>query len=87
MFSKKKKKQRKKKKAQIGTNAGAGVVKAVRLVRSQFASGRTYDRPTRSSISVIFLGAKAHSDLVLKFHVIVHGSCAALPMETLNILP
>jgi hypothetical protein len=49
MFSKKikRKKERKKEKAQIGTNVRARVFNAGLLARSQCASGRSWDRPTR----------------------------------------
>jgi hypothetical protein len=36
---------------------------------------------------VIFLGPRANAELVLKFHVAVHASHAALPMVTLKISP
>jgi hypothetical protein len=44
------------------------------------------DRPTRSRFSVVFLGPRANADLVLKFHVALHASHAALLMVTLKIL-
>jgi hypothetical protein len=82
MFSKKRKKKREggkkkkemKKEAQIGT---AGL-----LASSQFASGRSYDRPTRSRFVVIFFGPRANAELVPKFHVALYASHAALPMVT-----
>jgi hypothetical protein len=49
------------------------------LTRSQFASGRSWDRPTRSRISMVFLGPK--------FHVALYASHAALQMVTLKISP
>jgi hypothetical protein len=42
--------------AQIGTNVMARVFNAGLLARSQFASGRSCGRPTRSWLSVGFLG-------------------------------
>jgi hypothetical protein len=36
---------------------------------------------------VVFLGPRASAELVLKFHVALHASHAALPMVTLKILP
>jgi hypothetical protein len=78
MISKKGKKKEKEKKAQIGTlvfNAGL-------LARSQFASRRSCDRPTRARFSVVFLGPRANVELVPKFHVALHASHAALPMVT-----
>jgi hypothetical protein len=55
--------------------------------RSQFASGRSCDRPTRSRFSVVFLGTRANAELVPKSHVALHASHAALPMVTLKISP
>jgi hypothetical protein len=52
---KKKKKGEEEKKAQIGTSVRALVFNAGLLARSQFASGRSCDRPTRSRFSVVFL--------------------------------
>jgi hypothetical protein len=52
------------------------------LARSQFASGRSCDRPTRSRFSVVFLGPRANAELVHKFHVALHASHAAFPMVT-----
>jgi hypothetical protein len=62
--------------AQIGTH-----VRAL-LARSQFASGRSYDGPTRSRFSMVFLGPRANAELVPKFQVPLHASHAALPMVT-----
>jgi hypothetical protein len=62
-----KKKENKNTTAQIGTNVrvcGAGL-----LARSQFASGKSCDRPTRSGFSVVFLGPRANAELVPKFQV------------------
>jgi hypothetical protein len=53
--------------------------------RSQFASGRSCDGPTRSRLSVVFLGPRANAELVLKFHVALHASHGTLPMVTLKI--
>jgi hypothetical protein len=44
-------------------------------------------RPTRSRFSVVFLDPRANAELVLKFHVALHASHAALPMVTLKISP
>jgi hypothetical protein len=57
------------------------------LARSQFASRRSWDRPTRSRFSVVFFGARANAELVPKFQVALYASHAALPMVTLKILP
>jgi hypothetical protein len=57
------------------------------LARSQFASGRSCDQPTRSRFSVVFFGPRANSELVPKFHIALHASRAALPMVTLKISP
>jgi hypothetical protein len=56
-------------------------------VWSQFASGRSWDRPTRWRFSVAFLGPRANAELVPKFHVALHASHAALPMVTLTMAP
>jgi hypothetical protein len=56
-------------------------VNAGLLARSQFTSGRPYDWPTRSRFS------RANVELVPKFQVALRASHAALPMETLKILP
>jgi hypothetical protein len=71
--------------AQIGTNVRARVLNAGLLARSQFASGRSCDRPTRSRFSVGFFGPRANAELVPKFHVAFYASHAALPMVTLQI--
>jgi hypothetical protein len=70
--------------AQIGTNVRAPGFNAGLLARSQFASGRSCDRPTRSRFSVVFLGPRANTELVPKFHVALHASHASLPMVTLK---
>jgi hypothetical protein len=54
--------------AQPGTDARVRVFSAGLLARSQFASGRSCDRPTRSRFSVGFLGPRANAELVPKFH-------------------
>jgi hypothetical protein len=66
--------------AQIGTNVRARVFNAGLLARSQFASGRSSDRPTRSRFSIIFLGPRTNAEFVSKFNVALHASHAALPM-------
>jgi hypothetical protein len=63
-----------------GFNAGL-------LARSQFASGRFCDRPTRPRFSAVFLGPRANAVLLPKFHVTLHASPAFLPMVTLKISP
>jgi hypothetical protein len=67
---------------QIGTSVRALVFNAGLLARSQFASGRSCDRPSRSRFYVVFLGPRANAELVPKFHVALHASHAALPMVT-----
>jgi hypothetical protein len=42
--------------SQIGTNVRFRGFNTGLLARSQFASGRSFDRPTRSRFSVVFLG-------------------------------
>jgi hypothetical protein len=60
----------------------ARVFNAGLLARSQFASGRSCDRPTRSRFSVVFLGPRANVELVPKFHVALHAFHAALQILT-----
>jgi hypothetical protein len=80
-------KEKKNTTAQIGTNVRVQGFNAGLLARSQFASGRSCDRPTRSRFSMVFLSPRANAELVSKFHVALHASHAALPMVTLKILP
>jgi hypothetical protein len=63
---------------------GLADLKPELLARSQFASGRSSDRPTRLRFSVLFFGPRANAELVPKFHVALHASHAALPMVTLT---
>jgi hypothetical protein len=72
------------KKAQIRTNVRARVFNDGLLARSQFASGRSCDRPTRWRFSVVFLGPRVNAGLVPKFHFALHASYAALPTVTKN---
>jgi hypothetical protein len=87
MFSKNRKGRGKRKKAQIWTSVRVRVFNAGLLARSQFASGRSCDRPTGSRFSVVILGLRANAELVPKFHVALHASHAALPMVTPKITP
>jgi hypothetical protein len=91
MFSKKikkiKGKKKRKEKAQVGTSVRADIFNVGLLARSQFASERSCDRPSRSRFSVVFLVPRANTELVLKFHVALHASHAALPMVTPKISP
>jgi hypothetical protein len=75
-------KKKRKKTAQIGTNVRARVFNAGLLARSQFAFGRSCDRPARARFSMVFLGRRANAELVPKFHVPLHASHAAFPMVT-----
>jgi hypothetical protein len=84
---KKRKTEKRNTAARIRTNVRVRRFNAGLLARSQFASGRFCDRPTRSRFSVVFLGPRAIAELVPKFHVALHASHAALPMVTLNISP
>jgi hypothetical protein len=79
--------QRKEKKTQIGTSVRARVFNAGLLTRSQFASGRSCDRPIRSRFSVVFIVPRANAKLVPKVHVALHASHAALSMVTPKISP
>jgi hypothetical protein len=71
--------KKRKETAQIGTNVRARVFNAELLARSQFASGRSCDRPSRSRFFVAFLGLRANAELVPKFYVALHASHAVLP--------
>jgi hypothetical protein len=84
---KKKMKQNKNATAHTGTNVRVRGFNAGLLARSQFASGKSCGRPTRSMFSVVFLGPRANAELVPKFHVALHASHAALPMVKLKISP
>jgi hypothetical protein len=83
----KKEKGGKKTTAEIGTNVSARGFNAGLLLRSQFASGRSCDRTTRSRFSAVFLAPRANAKFVPKFHVALHASHAALPMVTVKISP
>jgi hypothetical protein len=69
---------------QIGNNVRALVFNAGLLARSQFASGRSCDRPTRSKFSMVFLGPRANAELVPILHVTMH---TALQMLTFQNFP
>jgi hypothetical protein len=73
--------------AQIGTDVRAHIFNAGLLARNHFASGRSFDRPNRSRLSVAFLGPRANAELVLKFHIVLHASHGALPTITLRASP
>jgi hypothetical protein len=62
------------------TNVRVRVFNAGLPARSQFACGRSCDRPARSRFSVVFLGPRANAELVPKFHVALRASHAALPV-------
>jgi hypothetical protein len=84
---KKEEKEKKNTTAQVGTNVRARVFNAGLLARSQFTSGRSCDRPTRSRFSVVVPGSRANAELVPKFHGALHASHTALAMVTLKISP
>jgi hypothetical protein len=86
VFKEEKKKKNRESTAQIGTNVKAHVFDAGLLARSQFASERFCDRPTLSRFSVVFLGPRANTELVPKFHVALHTSHAALPRFNVPLL-
>jgi hypothetical protein len=67
---------------QIRTDVKIRVFNAGLLARSQFLSGSSCDRPTRSRFSVVFLDPRANVVLVPKFHVALHASRADLAMVT-----
>jgi hypothetical protein len=69
-------------KVQAATDFASPLLAAGLLASSQFASGRSCDRPTRSRFSVVFLGLRADAELVPKFHVALHASHAALQILT-----
>jgi hypothetical protein len=70
----------------MGTGVGARGFNAVLLAISQFGSGSSCDRLTRSRFSVVFLAPRANVELVSKFQFALHASHAAVPMVTLQIL-
>jgi hypothetical protein len=87
-IKKERKKERKQEKtAEIGINVRARGFNAGLPARSHFASGRSCDRPTQSSFSVVLFSPRAIAELVPKFLVELHASHTALPMVTLNISP
>jgi hypothetical protein len=63
-----------------GTDVRVHVFNAGLLARSQFASRRSCDRPTRSRFSVVFLCPRANAELVPKFHVTLLASHVDLLM-------
>jgi hypothetical protein len=73
--------------AQIGTSVRARIFNAGLLAVSPFASGRSWNRPTRSRFSVIFFDSRANAEFLPKFQVALHASYAALPMVTLKTSP
>jgi hypothetical protein len=90
-FLKKKQKIKKRKRETqqhgLGTNVRVRGFKAGLLARSQFASGRSCNRPTQSRFSVVFLGPRANAELIPKFHVAVHTCHATLPIITSKFRP
>jgi hypothetical protein len=80
-----KKQKRKPQQHRLGTNVRVRGFNAGLLARSQFASGRSCEWPTRSRFSVVFLGPRANAELAPKFHIALHASHAALPMVALEI--
>jgi hypothetical protein len=85
LVEKRKKQKRKTQQHRLGANVRVRGFKAGLLVSSQFASGRSCDRPARSRFSVVFLDPRANAELVPKFHVALHASHAALPMVALKV--
>jgi hypothetical protein len=77
---KNKKTKRNPQRRRLGTNVRVRGFNVGLLARSQFASGRSCDRPTRSRFSVFFLGPRANAELVIKFHDALHASHAALAL-------
>jgi hypothetical protein len=61
----------------MGTNVRFRVFNAGLLARSQFATLRSCDRPSRSRFPVVFLGPRANAELVPEFHVALHASHSA----------
>jgi hypothetical protein len=62
----------------LGTNVRVRGFNARLLDRSQFASEKSCNRPTRSRFPVVFLGPRTNAELVPTFHVALHGSHSAL---------
>jgi hypothetical protein len=60
------------------TNVRVRVFSAGLLARIQLAYGRSCDRPTRSSFSVVFLGPRENSDFLPKFYDALQLSHAVL---------
>jgi hypothetical protein len=81
---KKGKEKKKKATAQIVTNVRTHILNSKLLALSQFASGRSCNWPTRSRFSMIFLGPRANTELVTKFHVAMHALHALFPMVVLK---
>jgi hypothetical protein len=65
-WGKTRKRKKKKATAQIGSNVRVRIFNAGLLARSQFASGRSCDRPTRPRFSVV--PEQTNAELVPKFH-------------------
>jgi hypothetical protein len=63
----------------INTSVRVRVFNAILLPRSQFGSGMSCDRSTRSRVPVSFLDPSANVELVPKFQVTLH---VALPIVT-----
>jgi hypothetical protein len=63
--------------AQLRTSVDVRIFSAGLLARSQFASGRSCDRPIRPWFFVVSLGLRAKAKLELKFRISVHASQAA----------
>jgi hypothetical protein len=74
-------------KHRLGTNVRVRGFNAGLLTRSLFASGRSWDRPTRSRFSMVFIGPRPNAEVVPKFHIALHASHAALPVLTIKISP
>jgi hypothetical protein len=56
-------------------------------VRSQFASGRSWDRPTRSTFSAVFLSPRTNAELTQMPRCTAFASHAALPSVTPTFRP
>jgi hypothetical protein len=64
------------------TNVRVPGFKAGLLARSQFAFGRSWDRPTRSRFSVVFLGPRANAECWVGTQILRCTAC--FPCSPLN---
>jgi hypothetical protein len=73
--------------AWMEADVSTGSFNAGLLSGGQVVSGSSCNRPNRSKFSVVYLGSRANTELVLEFNVALYASHAALPMVTFKISP